>query len=738
MIRALLLTCILGIAATVSAQNWAPSGGGFQTTVPAGFPAFALPVARSTQLNSPVGYYFYRTQPFKPIGLRVIVGPVVSSPKPSDQFEIAVRVHEPERGYEGFGDEYRFALNVPDQGKSGAQWCYLPACPSGVFQFSILKNGQPLPEFTAMGAINGSSTTPVLHVTSEPQAVKSNSTLRMNQAGLIGPAVMFPIETASPVIGQSMNFAGGMNPSNHRSLTTLTAGELFDRWEGYRTFEMLILSADVLTQLEQSDRQRFTALKQWVLQGGKLAVYGKTVRNTLDEMFVKVDPVVAEQVARQRFRDAQSRFASMGVDLTSKTISLGNIIEPTTGTGKALVRALTDEEAAFYSTSSEDEFLELYQQRDFGLGNIVAIQVDAPEQATWSVWASVDAKVLPMAGVVSQVPRFGTSLDPKLSTTPLTMFWVLMTIFVIVAGPVLYFWSRRGNALYRIFLFVPPLAIGLLLFTLSWVTISEGWGVRESVTRLTFVDRDLGRSTVTTETILNPTADLVPLKAPSVEHVIERPSVMPFHPDIYGGYQYFLNNFQMDRVNEKVLSTYRDAEGEKGWIEPHLPVREQTPYVVYDVKLDKRHLALITGKPPKLRNRLGIGLTAIVFQDEAGGYWQVNELADGAEGTATSINRDQFLKECRRLAEKIPLIRGEGYAFQRSYAFGIDFITTRGVDQSGSLTDATRAEYELGQMRLGGVLPKYFLAESPDPIEDLLVPDSQLMNQTHVIMGQLK
>lgn len=91
-------------------------------------------------------------------------------------------------------------------------------------------------------------------------------------------------------------------------------------------------------------------------------------------------------------------------------------------------------------------------------------------------------------------PQYWNLLIPGVGDAPVTSFLVLISLFVVVIGPVNYFFLQQRRKLFLLLLTV-PLGAGVITFALfSYALVSDGLGVRLRARSLTSIDQTNGRT----------------------------------------------------------------------------------------------------------------------------------------------------------------------------------------------------------------------------------------------------
>ncbi len=222
----------------------------------------------------------------------------------------------------------------------------------------------------------------------------------------------------------------------------LTPDQLPDRWEGLQMYDAIILATALDHPLETS---QITALRDWVLRGGVLAIVADKKTDGLmalaSDGLLSFTPLALEEVALDRFGGATT--------------------EVMTGT---VERATTLLESNGYP---------LGIRRNAGLGSIVCVMMpfDAPAVRGWDGWTDfwhqAFAHLTIPAGSASSYPSILTS--PESRTSPLIaaakppqqpntrtmLVAVLSVLYILAIGPADYNFVRRLRKPY-----------------LTWVTFS--------------------------------------------------------------------------------------------------------------------------------------------------------------------------------------------------------------------------------------------------------------------------
>jgi hypothetical protein len=86
-------------------------------------------------------------------------------------------------------------------------------------------------------------------------------------------------------------------------------------------------------------------------------------------------------------------------------------------------------------------------------------------------------------------PDYWNLIIPGVGRAPVGSYLVLITLFVIVIGPVNYFWLRKWKRLYLLLVTVPLGAALVTLALMNYALLTDGLGVRVRVRSYTHLDQ---------------------------------------------------------------------------------------------------------------------------------------------------------------------------------------------------------------------------------------------------------
>lgn len=306
----------------------------------------------------------------------------------------------------------------------------------------------------------------------QPKAAKSPPSL-LNIQGAVGigtaPGFVNQSETHEYRNGVTFSYPINLGWSGIRNYAELPNNPL-----GFDCFKIIFCYAEQLTELETKHPTQWHALRSWVATGGKLLVFptDNNNANSTPELQLQLDEL---------FPHGESADKKIPSPAWSKqTIS-------------TYPESLQQTPQNVYF---EDDYIT--QQSRGGIpANPLPVNgptVDYPERA----WYQGTLVVLPSEQHLetiyshlqnaSQQPVPSTPL-PLVGLPPITMFQILITLFVILIGPVNYFYFKKKKKLNWLLITVPAGALAITGLLLAYTLLKDGVGVRTWSQSYTVLDQ---------------------------------------------------------------------------------------------------------------------------------------------------------------------------------------------------------------------------------------------------------
>jgi hypothetical protein len=238
--------------------------------------------------------------------------------------------------------------------------------------------------------------------------------------------------------------------------------------------------------------------------------------------------------------------------------------------------------------------------------------------------------------------EFADLLVPGVGLAPVTEFQVLITLFVLVIGPLNYWLLRRAKRLHLLVLTV-PLAAGLMTAALfAYAIVSDGFGTAARVHSLTLLDQRSGEATCWSR--LSYYSGLAPGSG------LTMPSDTAVYPIIPGW-----NDGDIDAsigAEREIVWEPGEARLTRGWLRSRTP----TQYLTIRARQSPHRLSLAL-EADKLRahNELGTTIEYVVAVDEVGKLYAGEKLPAGASTSLLLAKRIDVIRRLRTVfAENEP------------------------------------------------------------------------------------
>ncbi len=277
--------------------------------------------------------------------------------------------------------------------------------------------------------------------------------------------------------------------------------ELPNQWLELSCYDLIIVSYDDLKLLDQQHPAAMQALREWLSTGPLLCVSGVGEKF---EHLAKVEQLL--QLPRLSPDQKHPEFA--GWKPPQDDTIQGQVVLPEVNSNFAWQQTLqqaqringTQNSSKSKSFAKDPPFL----LRPAGLGRLVAIPVelsgDKPATVDWTLilnaTGSTHWRWISRNGIAdSSNPWYWEFLIPGVGMAPVISFVVLITLFMLLIGPVNYWFVRRLQRTYLLLITVPAgaavVTLGLFLYALA----TEGLRVNARVRSLTMLDSEHGRAT---------------------------------------------------------------------------------------------------------------------------------------------------------------------------------------------------------------------------------------------------
>jgi hypothetical protein len=231
---------------------------------------------------------------------------------------------------------------------------------------------------------------------------------------------------------------------------------------------------------------------------------------------------------------------------------------------------------------------------------------------------------------------FANLLVPGVGLAPVTEFRVLITLFVLLIGPVNYWLLKRWRRLHLLVLTV-PLAAGLMTAALfAYATVSDGFDTKVRVHSFTALDQRRGEAACWAR--LSYYSGLAPRNGLSMHADLV---LYPINP------AWNTSRIDASRGVERDLVWDGDAAKlTRGWLRSRTP----TQYLMVRSRKTPHRLRLDAGGGKvRATNQLGTAIDFVLLVDQARELWVGERLAAGAMAFLKPIERADAIRRFRDL-----------------------------------------------------------------------------------------
>ena len=324
------------------------------------------------------------------------------------------------------------------------------------------------------------------------------------------PALLVVHESASSIDATSFYEGLGVNQSTvgqplTNLITTSDVAGLPPDWINYTEFDLIGLSIDELQFLIRQNPQVWQAIRVWTSAGGNLCVYdmGDQLERTgeLDKLISDQSPLNSSSTIEEKWSDPDPELYGLSVD--------GNASNQAVQTypGSQRFRAVTPSPPRVKNPNAVAPKTVPFRVRPFRLGKLVAMASNDPfplptpnsnpnqRMLLWQ-WVTntlgderVQWNQRHGLGLHENNSDFWNFLIPGIGLPPVNTYRVLITLFVVLIGPVNYFVLRRFQRLHLLLFIVPICAAIVTAMLLGYAVIADGLGVRLRARSYTLIDQ---------------------------------------------------------------------------------------------------------------------------------------------------------------------------------------------------------------------------------------------------------
>ncbi len=496
---------------------------------------------------------------------------------------------------------------------------------------------------------------------------------------------------------------------------------------------MIIAAAPVLERIELQQPAKFEHLKNWLAAGGNLWVYAS---KNLEGSFVgklEMDPT-----AKNRF--VTQKNAAAVLDLKGENDTSDLIYEQWSGVQREsqhysyrgntklsdrqdIYEQLLQEKHAFARTVPVNEIAAGIDVGSFGLGTVLAIASEDPFPGSYQFWKSIsriydNGELVWTQRMGIDVPRGNDNywmwLISSVGQPPVKSFLLLNTLFVILVGPVCYYFFRRRGRLYLLYFFAPCMAFLVTLSLFAYALAADGTKTKVRSRQLTWMDCEngyaVGQSRQTYYAVLGSGDGITLSKDAAVYPVRNTPAY---------------NRYYRQRGRSSRGGDYLVSESSQKLSGSFLPARSQVQYLItHPAPMQKTFEFSFTAEGGTMTNRSPYVLKRLIARDANGNYWQT-ENPVGGEPTS--------LKPCKSQAVK-DLIGSDVIPPLGSVPMLQNNLRRWGGPGTGIQVSLLEARLEKWAAQMP---PNTFVATAELVQDRLGIKGATVLDSVHVVMGEI-
>ncbi|WP_145419324.1 hypothetical protein [Planctomycetes bacterium K23_9] len=566
---------------------------------------------------------------------------------------------------------------------------------------------------------------------------------------------LYPIRN-SAVTGR----APQQNPSEV-TRKVVSPDELPTDWRGYQAFDAVVFQQSQLRTFKAVRSRQYSALRKWLLCGGTIIVFdAESIASLAEDL--DVTPTVsaanawlvknASDTVHANYRDAlrQLEDAIREIKLEQKRQSANGFFRAYDGVAASLPPGMMSTKPAELQQRIDKMLLKRpdpSQTQRIWLTNVAAGQLIGIDQA--SDLSEHDLSVVARTFGFRQSPMLRRGVDPLLgdqrvrrwlipgvAQPPVYTFMGLLTLFVVLVGPVAYRQTTKSGRGYLMFAIAPVLALVTTAMMLIYGVLADGFGTQTRVRQVTWVD---GASGDAGERIRGTYFSGV---RPVDGIAFAADDEVMVYPDLDDQSWETLN-----RRNDASMGRVVVTGGGQQFDKKFLPSRAQKQFVVHHPRLNLGRLRMIprksADKTPTASNEFDFDLRNVVMRDRKGVYWSIQEMsANQTDVTCDRATQNIASEMLGGLYNDHRPISSTREVNRRSYSSRtrdlISITNRRTGDPSRIVTDGVFEFWLQQNLQVSGELPKgYFIALADISADAIWVPEAQSVASVRFVFGTL-
>ncbi len=492
--------------------------------------------------------------------------------------------------------------------------------------------------------------------------------------------------------------------------------DLPDRWIDLSCIDIIFVSFDEIERIMRDLPLTWQAILNWQASGATLCVFGlgeEHERLTDLEEHLDVMPLtVDERLPHLRgWTEPNSKGYTDDVHSLmslSNNVAYYNMTRTTTAQGMVVPKNKRDPPDPH-----------LFITRDVRQGEVVAMRATNPFPGDPAGWAWLLNSLAPDDWMWYR--RHGVSMHrenveywdlliPGVGEAPVNSFLVLITLFVIVIGPINYFALYRQRRLYLILVTVPLGAVIVTGSLLIYAMLTDGLGVRMRTRSVTEIDQPSGR--VVAWSRQSYYAGLSPSEGLSF------PSDAAVYP---------VEHYPIGRFGQRDGRNHLIWDGDQRLASGFLTTRSTKQFLVVESRKTTVGLTVDeTADPPRVTNRFGTVVDHLIVRVSNGELFEAHRIDPGATASMSPISGKDATKQWNKLSAANRPTYPAGFDpyqlenaadfFMSSYDFS-QHVDPNLPKPSFKASIFERRLRALMAVRFAGLKPRSYLASVAEPVE---------------------
>lgn len=517
---------------------------------------------------------------------------------------------------------------------------------------------------------------------------------------------------------------------------------LKENWIGYSQLDVMLVPEPLFERIKSRQPDRFQQILSWVAAGGNLWVYaaaGAAPDSFVGSLSLQgYDQVALTSRSGQLFPNGVSTSPDLeGINDTSEWVQSydGTPLKGSTAyyapqsqmqfeSRRAVYESLKKANHPFTQVITPSQVIAGLSRCEFGSGSIVTIDDADPFPGSFQFWNTIveghDAgRVRWRERVGVDVPRGNANywmwLIPSVGQPPVKSFVIINTLFVLLIGPLCYWYLRKRQRLYFLYFVAPLVALLVTGALFAYALGSDGTTTKVRARQLTLIDSRNGylveHSRQTYYAVLG--------SGKAIEH---SPDTAVFPVRHTPAFNRYYRNAEATRRRGELL-VQGDRQRFSG---AFLPARDQVQYLSIHPVPSADHLTFqFAPEGGTVQNSLPFTVRRLLVRDRDGSTWEAGQLPPGGE-VALRPAAANCLSEILGPDVLPPL--GE-----------VPMLRNNVVRAGGQLAGLQVSLLERRLEQWSSEIPRGAFVGTADVLADRVgVEGAEILNSVHIVMGELE